>query len=96
MDKERHLKYAAIMGRATEMGLMKKSEAIDRMMDIESADGKFNLRLEDWLGSDDISFSNDFIGIRNNIVRCDFPAMDFGSFVPKFAEKTLNLSKEVM
>lgn len=85
-DKERHLKYAAIMGRATAMGLMQEPEAVDRMMDIESADRKFNLRLDDWMAADNFNFVHDFVGIRNNINRGNgFPATDFGFFVPRFA-----------
>lgn len=87
-DKERHLKYAAIMVRATVLGLMQESEAVDRMMDIESADRKFNLRLDDWLAADNFNFAHDFIGIRDNINRGNgFPATDFGFFVPRFAGK---------
>ena len=76
----RRLKYADIMVRATKMRLMEESENVDRMMDIESADIKFNLRLDDWLIADDflgISDSND----RNN----GFPAKIFGFFVPRCA-----------
>lgn len=83
--RKRHYKYADIMGRATAMGLMKEEEGIDRMMDIESADKKFNMRLDEWLESDEFDFAHDFIGIRDNIVRDDFPAIDFGFFTPRFA-----------
>lgn len=80
-------KYAAIMGRATVMGLMKEDEKIDRMMDIESADIKFNMRLDDWLKADNFNFAHDFLGIRDSIERNNgFPAKDFGFFVPGFAE----------
>lgn len=78
-------KYADIMVRATTMGLMDESQATDRMMDIESADLKFNLRLDDWLNADDFNFAHDFYGIRDNIVRDKFPSNDFGYFVPRFA-----------
>lgn len=85
-DRERHSKYVDIMLRATVLGLMQKSEATDRMMDIESADRKFNLRLDDWKAADNFNFAHDFIGIRNNINRGNgFPATDFGLFVPRFA-----------
>ena len=84
--RKRHLKYADIMCRATVMGLMSEEEAVDRMMDIESADKKFNLRLDDWFNADDFNFAHDFIGIKNNIHRGGgFPATDFGLFVPGFA-----------
>ena len=83
--KKRRSKYADIMARATVMGLMNTSEDVDRMMDIESADLKFNMRLDDWIKADDFNFAHDFLGIRDNIVRNEFPSKDFGFFVPRFA-----------
>lgn len=72
-------KYADIMVRATIMGLMEEAEDVDVMMDIESADIKFNLRLDDWLEADDFNFAHDFLGIRDSIDRNNgFPAKDFG------------------
>lgn len=85
--KEKYLKYAEIMERATSMGLIAKDEKISSMMDIESADIAFNLRLDDWLAADNINFAHDFTGIRNSIDRSNgFPAKEFGFFVPRFAE----------
>lgn len=84
-ERKRRSKYADIMVRATVMGMMKEDEDIERMMDIESADKKFNLRLDDWLKADDFNFAHDFTGICDNIVRDNFPATDFGFFVPRFA-----------
>lgn len=85
-DKKRHSKYVDIMCRATVMGLMLPDEDVDRMMDIESADMKFNLRLDDWFDADDFNFAHDFIGIKYNINRENgFPATDFGLFIPRFA-----------
>lgn len=78
--KEKRRKYADIMVRATVLGLMNKEDATDRMMDIESADLKFNMRLDDWLKADDFNFAHDFLGIRDNIVRNKFPSKDFGFF----------------
>lgn len=85
MKDERHSKYAKIMARATAMGLMRKNDAADRMMDIESADLKFDIRLDDWFNADNFNFAHDFLGIKNNIVRDDFPAVDFNNFIPRFA-----------
>lgn len=54
MEKERYLKYVKICERAERM----KIDTGDRMgalMDIESADKKFNMRLDDWLQADDLS-----------------------------------------
>lgn len=89
-EKKRHLKYVDIATRATVMELMDKSETVDRIMDIESTDGKFNLRLDDWLKADDFNFAHDFFGIRDSINRKNgFPAKDFGFFVPRFAGQKL-------
>ena len=85
-EKKRRSKYVDVIVRATTMGLMTLDEDVDRMMDIESADIKFNLRLDDWLEADNFNFTHDFIGIRDSIDRNNgFPAKDFGSFVPRFA-----------
>lgn len=85
-ERKRKSKYADVMVRATVMGLMKPDEDVDRMMDIESADKKFNMRLDEWLNADDFNFAHDFYGIVNNINReKGFPATDFGFFVPRFA-----------
>lgn len=87
-EHKRKFKYAAIMSRATTMGLMKETEATDRMMDIDSADRKFGMKLDEWLEADDFNFVHDFIGIVININRGEgFPATDFGYFVPRFASQ---------
>ena len=78
MEKERYLKYVKICERAERM----KIDTGDRMgalMDIESADKKFNMRLDDWLQADDFNFAHDYCGIQNNIKRGEFPATDFFS-----------------
>ena len=75
MEKERYLKYVKICERAERM----------KLMDIESADKKFNMRLDDWLQADDFNFAHDYCGIQNNIKRGEFPATDFGFFLPRFA-----------
>jgi hypothetical protein len=61
-------------------------ERMTFLMDLESADNVFNLRLEDLLNADDLNFAHDIVGIVNNINRNEFPAKDFGLFVPRFAE----------
>lgn len=83
--KKRQSKYVDIIVRATLMGLMEINEDTERMMDIESADLKFHLRLDDWLKADDFNFAHDFFGIRDNIVRNEFPSKDFGFFIPRYA-----------
>ena len=85
--KERNRKYGAICARAKAMGIM-QGDAISAIMDIESADRKFNLRLDDFLGADNSNFAHDFIRIQGNIVRGNFPATDIGDFVPRFAGRS--------
>lgn len=84
MDKERYKKYVEIAKRAENEGLY-DGERITLLMDIESADQKFHLRLDDWLMADKSNFTHDLYGIINNINRTKFPATDFGLFVPRFA-----------
>lgn len=48
--KERNRKYGAICARAKAMGIM-KGDAIGAIMDIDSADQKFNLRLDEFFRS---------------------------------------------
>lgn len=80
--------YIDIVTRASDMGYMENTDTISTIMDIESADKKFNLKLEDWLSADDRNFISDFLGIRNNINRREnFPSIDFGKFVPVYASK---------
>ena len=64
---------------------MYTGERLSLLMDIESADEKFNLRLEEWLTADDFNFIHDLYGIMDHIVRDKIPADDFGFFVPRFA-----------
>ena len=75
--------YLEICERAERSGY--KGERISLLMDIESADKKFNLRLEELFNADDFNFCHDINGITNNIVRNTFPATDFGLFIPRFA-----------
>lgn len=83
MSKEKMALYIKICERAEKQGY--KGERMSLMMDIESADNVFNLRLEDWLNADDMNFCHDINGIIECIVRDTFPATDFGLFVPRFA-----------
>ncbi len=82
MDK-RYEMYVKICERAEKQGY--DGERMSLLMDIESADEKFNLRLEEMLEADDVNFAHDINGIIENIVRDTFPATDFGLFVPRFA-----------
>lgn len=83
--KDRFLKYVEICERVEKFETDMKNERIQALMDIESADIKFNLRLDDWLNADDLNFMCDYRGIRESINRNEFPATDFGSFIPQFA-----------
>ena len=85
-NKERFMMYVEIAKRTEEMGLY-NGERMTLLMDLESADNQFNLRLEDLLKADDVNFAHDVVGIMNNINRTEFPATDFGLFVPRFSGK---------
>lgn len=84
---KRYLQYVKIAERAEKEGLY-NGERISLLMDIESADKKFALRLDEWLQADIYNFTHDIYGIMDNIVRDKYPATDFGFFVPRFAGKT--------
>ena len=82
-NKERFEMYVKIAERAEQMGYKGKRHTL--IMDIESADNQFNLRLEDWLNADDFNFLHDIVGIVNNIDRSTFPATEFHCFLPRFS-----------
>lgn len=82
--KEKFMMYVKIAQRAEGMNLY-HGERATFLMDLESADNAFNLRLEDLLNADDLNFAHDVVGIVNNINRAEFPATDFGLFVPRYA-----------
>ena len=85
-NKERFMMYVEIAKRAEEMSIY-KGERMTLLMDLESADNVFNLRLEDLLNADAFNFAHDVLGIMTNINRSEFPAKDFGLFVPRFSGK---------
>lgn len=81
-EKQRFDLIMKIVDRAEEMGLI----ALDRLtlsIDLEFADNKFDLRLDDLLNADNFNFSHDIVGIQNNIDRWN-EKMD-ETFVPRFA-----------
>lgn len=84
-DKDKFMTYVKIAQRAEGMDLY-NGERMTFLMDLESADGTFNLRLDDLLNADDFNFAHDIVGIINNINRSEFPSKDFGLFVPRFAK----------
>ena len=85
-DRERFMMYVKLAQRAEGMGIY-DGERSTLLMDIESADNVFNMRLEDWLNADDFNFAHDIVGIVNNIDRSKFPAKEFHYFLPRFAGK---------
>ena len=84
--KEKFMMYVKIAERAEELGIY-HGERMTLLMDIESADNAFNMRLEDWLEADNFNFAHDVVGIVNNIDRSKFPAAEFNYFLPRFAGK---------
>lgn len=82
--KEKYMMYVKIAKKAEEMGIY-KGERLSLLMDLESADEMFNLRLEDLLSANNFNFAHDIVGIVNNINRSEFPAKDFNLFVPRYA-----------
>ena len=83
-DKNRFLMYVKIAERAEELGIY-HGERMTLLMDIESADNAFNMRLGDWLEADNFNFAHDVVGIVNNIDRSKYPATEFSRFLPRFA-----------
>lgn len=83
--KEKMKMYVKIAERAEELGIY-HGERLTLLMDIESADEQFNMRLEDWLNADNFNFAHDVVGIVNNIDRSTFPA-EISRFLPRFAGK---------
>lgn len=75
------------------MGIM-WGEPVEAIMDIESADRKFNLNLNEFLEADDFNFAHDFTGIQGNIVRDDFPATDFGFLCRDLQETVMQRKRQ--
>lgn len=83
--KEKWDKYAKIAERAVNSGIY-DGKLQTLIMDLESADKHFILRLDDFLNADEMNFAHDIIGIVNNIDRSTFPAKNFNFFVPRYAQ----------
>ena len=75
--------YVLICDRAEKYGY--DGDRMTLMMDLQSADNAFQLRLEELLNADAFDFIHDLHGIINNIDRSVYPATNFGLFVPRFA-----------
>lgn len=78
--------YDKIVGRAESiMGRQTKGlNRLSLLMDIELADQKFKLRLQEWLDSDNDNFAHDWIGIQKNINRQNKTFEKH--FIPRFAQ----------
>ena len=90
MDKERFLKFVKICERAEEkFGKTvinnRYGERFNRMMDLQSADEIFNLRIDEFLVANDEDFYHDVFGIWTESNRETYPCT-FGLFVPRFAK----------
>ena len=83
--RERLQKYVQIAERAEKSGIY-NGDRQSLIMDLESADKKFMLRLDELLNADDFNFAHDIIGIVNHIDRSTYPAQNFNCFVPRFAQ----------
>ena len=87
MNKERFKKLVAICERAErDYGeLVNRFGArVSRMMDLQSADEEFNLRLDEFLNADEENFTHDIFGIWSESNRETYPCT-FGFFVPRFS-----------
>lgn len=83
--KKRWELYSKIAERAVNSGIY-DGKLQTLIMDLESADKHFILRLDDFLNADEMNFAHDIIGIVNNIDRSTFPAKNFNFFVPRYAQ----------
>lgn len=72
----------SIAKRADKLHLV-ASDKISLMMDLECATEEFDLRLTEFLNTDNFNFSHDIVGIQNNINRQTRKIE--GLFVPRFA-----------
>ena len=89
MNNSRFLTLVKICERAEE-ALGKENvnntygDRMSRLMDLESADNTFNLRLNEFLNADDENFYHDVFGIWSEANRATYPCT-FGLFVPRFS-----------
>lgn len=91
MREERFLKCAEICERAENecgKGFVNNifGQRISRMMDLQSADERFELDLDELLAANDEDFYHDVFGIWKESNRETYPCT-FGLFVPRFSRK---------
>ncbi|WP_304818914.1 hypothetical protein [uncultured Clostridium sp.] len=81
-ERFKMITISKIVERADKLNLL-CDDRISLMMDLEVANKKFDLRLNELLEADDFNFSHDICGIQNNIDRTTKTFMN--CFVPRFA-----------
>lgn len=74
-----------IVERAHKIGVDTRDH-VTQLMDVRFAYIQFNMRLDDWLLSDDDDFAHDFCGIQKNMNRKTGNVE--GSFLPLFAGRS--------
>ena len=77
--------YKKIYKRACELDCVYEDEE-SFVMDLSSADCKFDLDLDKLLNADNFNFAHDIGGIQANIVRDCWPSEKFNGFVPRCAK----------
>jgi len=77
--------YIKIAERAEWLGITNRSR-VTILLDLESADKQYALRLNDFLSANDNEFTHDFCGIANHIDRSVYPAKFDDCFTPRFAK----------
>ena len=85
LTREDHELKNKIMKRAEQMGLF-VDKKLNHMIDLDVAVHQFDMRLQEWLDSDDENFCHDWFGIYAHINRETCRVEDF--FVPRFANPT--------
>ena len=80
--REEMTTISKIVDRAENLNLL-SDDRISLMMDLDVANKKFDLRLNELLEADEFNFSHDICGIQNNIDRTTKTFMN--CFVPRFA-----------
>jgi hypothetical protein len=85
--------HGKIAKRACELGLLKRNQTLDLLIDLEAAQIAFNLNCKGLLETDDFNFIHDVCGIRANINRqktCLYVvpqrAVFENCFLPRFAQ----------
>ena len=81
--QERYDYYSKITKRLLDLGY--NVDGTTLMMDIESADLHFQLKLKELYEANDENFTHDVVGIMNHIDRTSLPSTNFNFFLPRYA-----------